>query len=114
MIFANVIALVEAMASAEADGSKPPQKAVCPSCEEELDRGDEESFPDSCVACGNDLPDGLGVSTCPKCGKTRQTLSSGKPAPFCVCKYNYLTRTLSPRKGTCSHQRLCLQKHSKP
>ena len=80
-----------------------PQKAVCPYCKEELDREGEEKFPMICYNCGSDLPEELGVFTCPNCGRARKELSIGKPALVCVCEYNYITRTGFSHKGIYSY-----------
>ena len=65
----------------------------------------KEKFPKFCGDCAFRLPEDLGVSTCPNCGETRQKLTSGKPAQFCVCKYNYITGTVSSQKGSYSYQK---------
>ena len=88
------------MASAEADGSELPQKAACPYCTVKVDRDDDGSFPPICLNCGEELPENLGISTCPNCGKDRKTLANGALAKFCRCRYNFATRTVS-QKGTC-------------
>ena len=84
---------LDVMASAAADGSELPQIAVCPSCKEEIDREDESSFPDTCYFCEETLPEGLGVNTCPSCGRHRLRGKTGKLAARCPCSYRFKTQT---------------------
>ena len=81
------------MASVEAGDSELPQTAACPSCKEKMNRDNEKTFPEICLVCGEELPERMGILTCPECGECRKTLPSGKLAIFCPCRYNFNTRS---------------------
>lgn len=80
------------MSSNEAFDPGPPAAAVCPYCQEQLERENDGKFGENCYACGKVLPPKLGVLTCPSCGKGRRKLKNDKLAPFCSgCRYNFKT-----------------------